>query len=329
MRGFIFLIVGALFLNGCAIPLPLKIASWALDGLSMVVTQKSVADHGISIFAQKDCAVWRGVAEGDLCRNPLSGDTMVAEDAAKLPTQSGLAKTVSFGPSLVKARTLNIKVSKVTKGDIDLAISLPMKSRVQVHDLHSHALRASFAENTYAETELKNITVAPVMVNAFHAASQKPYSAVAEKMMASVKVKSVQVAAIATPSPKKPTVKTVIAKTSVAKTIARKMSVGIEPIKGIYFVIGSFRNPNNAKHLIDENSNLSLSVLSAKLDGTNVYRVVVGPVPNGREKRLHRALAHDGFPDTWAIRVDPSDWRFANLPNFPSKTFLELATLQK
>ena len=100
MRGFIFLIVGALFLNGCAIPLPLKIASWALDGLSMVVTQKSVADHGISIFAQKDCAVWRGVAEGDLCRNPLSGDTMVAEDAAKLPTQSGLAKTVSFGPSL-------------------------------------------------------------------------------------------------------------------------------------------------------------------------------------------------------------------------------------
>ena len=326
MRRFVFLIVGALFLSGCAIPLPLQIASWALDGLSMVATQKSVADHGISIFAQKDCAVWRGVTEGELCRNPISGDTMVAEDAAKLPTQSGLAKTASFGPSLVKALTLNTKVSK---GDIELAISLPMKSHVQVHDLPSHASRASFAENTYAETELKNITVAPVMVNAFHAASQKPYSPVAEKMMASVKVKSVHVAAIATPSPKKPTVKTVSAKASVAKTIARKMSVGIEPIKGIYFVIGSFRNPDNAKRLIDENSNLSPYVLSAKLDGTNVYRVVVGPVPNGREKRLHRALAHDGFPDTWAIRVDPSDWRFAKLPNFPSKTFLELAALQK
>ena len=39
MRRFIFLSVGALFLSGCAIPLPLKIASWALDGLSMVATQ--------------------------------------------------------------------------------------------------------------------------------------------------------------------------------------------------------------------------------------------------------------------------------------------------
>ena len=323
MRRFILLSVGALFLSGCAIPLPLQIASWALDGLSMMATQKSVADHGISIFAQKDCAVWRGITEGELCRNPISGDTMVAEDAAKLPTQSGLAKTASFGPSLVKTYTPNIKVSK---GDIELALLLPMKSHLQVHNLLSHGLPAFFAENTFAETELKNITDAPVMVKAFHAASQKPYSAVAEKMMTSVKVNSVQVSAIPTPSPKKPTV---IAKASVEKTIARKMSVGIEPIKGIYFVIGSFRNPDNAKRLIDENSNLSPSVLSAKLDGTNVYRVVVGPVPNGREKHLHRALAHDGFPDTWAIRVDPSDWRFAKLPNSPYKTFLELATLQK
>ena len=107
------------------------------------------------------------------------------------------------------------------------------------------------------------------------------------------------------------------------------MLARIEPTKGIYFVIGSFRNPDNAKRLIDGNSNLSATVLSAKLDGTNVYRVVVGPVPNGLEKRLHRALARNGFSDTWAIRVNPSDWRFAKLPKSPSKITLELAALQK
>jgi hypothetical protein len=107
------------------------------------------------------------------------------------------------------------------------------------------------------------------------------------------------------------------------------MYVGIEPTKGIYFVIDSFRNPDGLKRLIDGNLKLSPAVLSAKLAGINVYRFVVGPVPNGREKSLHRALAHNGFSDTWAIRVDPSDWRFAKLPKSPSKISLELATLQK
>jgi hypothetical protein len=299
MRRFVFLSVGALFLSGCAIPFPFQIASWALDGLSIVATKKSISDHGISILAQKDCAVWRGITEGELCRSAISGDTMVAEDTAKLLTQSGLAKTASFGPRNVNAGTPNIKVSE---GDIDLAVSLPIKSRVQVNVLPSHASQA---------------------------ADQKPYSNIVEKMIAPVKVKLVQVSTITTPSPKKLTVKTVIEKASIEKTIARKMYAGIEPTKGIYFVIGSFRNPDNAKRLIDGNSNLSATVLSAKLDGTNVYRVVVGPVPNGLEKRLHRALARNGFSDTWAIRVNPSDWRFAKLPKSPSKITLELAALQK
>jgi hypothetical protein len=86
MRRSIFISVGASLVSGCAIPFPLQIASWALDSLSIVATKKSVSDHGISIFAQKDCSVWRGVTEGLLCCNAISDDTMVAEDAAKLPT---------------------------------------------------------------------------------------------------------------------------------------------------------------------------------------------------------------------------------------------------
>jgi len=44
--------------------MPLQVASWALDGISYIMTEKSVTDHGISVVAQKDCAVWRGVTAG-------------------------------------------------------------------------------------------------------------------------------------------------------------------------------------------------------------------------------------------------------------------------
>ena len=54
---------------GCALPVPLQVASWALDGISYVMTEKSVTDHGLSAVVQKDCAVWRGVTEGELCRD--------------------------------------------------------------------------------------------------------------------------------------------------------------------------------------------------------------------------------------------------------------------
>ena len=54
---------------GCALPVPIQVASWALDGISYVMTEKSVTDHGLSAVVQKDCAVWRGVTEGELCRD--------------------------------------------------------------------------------------------------------------------------------------------------------------------------------------------------------------------------------------------------------------------
>ena len=54
------------------------------------------------------------------------------------------------------------------------------------------------------------------------------------------------------------------------------------------------------------------AVLAAKLDGTPVYRVVVGPTVPGREKYLHRRIAKMGLRDTWAIQVQPDDWSIAS-----------------
>ena len=55
--------------TGCSLPLHYQIASWTLDGVSYITTNKSVTDHGISIVAQKDCALLRVVHGDEICIN--------------------------------------------------------------------------------------------------------------------------------------------------------------------------------------------------------------------------------------------------------------------
>jgi len=62
-------------LGGCmALPVPVQMASFALDGISMIATEKSLTDHGLSLLADQDCAVWRGFTEGEICQTTTDGD---------------------------------------------------------------------------------------------------------------------------------------------------------------------------------------------------------------------------------------------------------------
>ena len=71
-------VIGGLLLGGCGLPVPLQIATWTLDGLSVLTTKKTMTDHGISMVTNQDCALWRGVVEGFVCRgdDPV---TVIAE----------------------------------------------------------------------------------------------------------------------------------------------------------------------------------------------------------------------------------------------------------
>lgn len=65
-RGFA-VIVSTVILSGCALPVPFQIASWAIDGISYLATDKTIADHSLSLVTQKDCAIWRGFKGDDIC----------------------------------------------------------------------------------------------------------------------------------------------------------------------------------------------------------------------------------------------------------------------
>jgi hypothetical protein len=57
-----------ILLSGCAMPIGLQMASFAIQGISMAATDKSVTDHGISAVVQEDCALWRVLIGDPVCR---------------------------------------------------------------------------------------------------------------------------------------------------------------------------------------------------------------------------------------------------------------------
>ncbi len=242
-----------ILISGCALPVPLQVASWALDGVSYVMTEKSITDHGLSVVAQKDCAVWRGVTEGELCREwNEDEDTFLA-------SISGLADGPfpSIEGNGMRSLTTPISISNDTKISYFRQDILPVTKPSQ----HVSITSKDFDEN------------------------QKPM----------IRGLDSQVKRLASASP---------------KTIF--LNPLNEPVAGIYFVIGSFRNYGNARNLASKQGLLLPTVLTAKLKKSSIYRVVVGPVEPGAEKALYKKIAGVGFQDIWAIRVQPGDWSLAN-----------------
>ena len=84
-------VLGSVLLGACAIPVPLRITSWALDGIAYLATEKSVTDHGISLVAQQDCALWRGFIGEQICRS--EDGTAIAVAAAEGPASGFGAET--------------------------------------------------------------------------------------------------------------------------------------------------------------------------------------------------------------------------------------------
>ncbi|SMF21784.1 hypothetical protein SAMN06265365_104163 [Tistlia consotensis] len=78
MRKILLAVLLILPLAGCAVPPALSIASLMMDAGSYAATGKSVADNGISIVAQQDCALFNIVTDGSYCLDSPTYETAVA-----------------------------------------------------------------------------------------------------------------------------------------------------------------------------------------------------------------------------------------------------------
>ncbi|MFZ5780961.1 MAG: hypothetical protein ACOY4R_12255 [Pseudomonadota bacterium] len=67
-----FALVGST--GACAVPLAVTGASYAADGGLLLASDKTSADHLISMVSKQDCALWRAVRGRVVCR-PREGDS--------------------------------------------------------------------------------------------------------------------------------------------------------------------------------------------------------------------------------------------------------------
>ena len=71
-------VVSPLAITACALPLPMQLASMALNGISYLTTEKSVSDHVITAAVGRDCALHRTVTEGQVCRDGPADTIFIA-----------------------------------------------------------------------------------------------------------------------------------------------------------------------------------------------------------------------------------------------------------
>jgi len=140
----LLVLLGALFVGGCAVPVPVQIASWALDGISYLTTQKSMTDHGLSFITHKDCALWRGVQGNNICDSidDAGTDAVAALDAPNDPMEPS-------GGAVSSDQSIDFAVLETASGPVE--------------DLGPAAVVAPFASGPSAvPLELAAVVVEPL-----------------------------------------------------------------------------------------------------------------------------------------------------------------------
>lgn len=297
---------GLLFLQGCALPLPIQIAAWAIDGVSLLTTRKSITDHGLSMVAGEDCALWRGLAGNAICIGDDPGAvTLVAENgeavdadpdalptfemAAGEPVDTAAGEPVDTAVLPVSARTAGDTSSRVVLWLDPPQPASPPKAASDLQEIV--AAWASFPRQTgravpvatapSAESKVSGAVRPAVIPAVVSAAGGEGHLDAAKSAVP-----------VATPG-------------------RVRLASGARAPSGTYYVIGSFRDLVNARQLAERHGNLTPSVVTAALDGAVVFRVVVGPYSADDRHAGRRLLFQAGIYDAWAITLDPDEWRVA------------------
>lgn len=349
MKRFVALGAFALLLGGCALPLPVQVASWAIDGISYILTEKSVADHGISLVAQKDCAILRGVLDpGDFCRDLEDAATAVADaEAGAGPKTAALAaldedtrnETLkeTEGASELLAELLEVETLAAFDTAAGPAEGGPVADLAFDYPLYTAAETAAVAvELIYIPLVFEDgVAMEDPDAPAVETAALTPKPSVPRLVFEDGVPMDVPLAtAEPAPQPAQEAPEQALylgdlkdvadvgdfeaaagpappAPGPWRAETARLGDIGGEPAAGFYFVIGSFHQHLNARKLRNRYRALTPSVLAARLEKGTVYRVVVGPFDQRHAKDIHKRIYAAGISDSWAIRVKAGEWSMA------------------
>ena len=261
----------ALFVAGCGLPPAVTIASLGIDAVSLAVSEKTVADHAISQIAQKDCAMWRGFTGDELC---IDEDSTLAVTAADGQPTAGGADSADLGAIATAS-------GPIDDGSMDVAM-----------------LGAESSLLDPAEPQLANFTTASAPAEETAPPSEFPQPA--------TEVAAVETAgAPGTGDGLRP------AATADRPAPRRERVPAAMVGPGLYYVIGSFSRRNNAQGLAARHGTLAPSVVTGKLDGRKLFRVVIGPFGPSEQKDMRALIRRSGIYDAWAVRMNSAEWSVA------------------
>lgn len=266
-----------LLLGACGLPVGVQIASLIADGISVLTTDKTLTDHGISAVTQQDCALWRGVEGDNICRESDTDDTV----------KTALADAGADASPVLDAR-----------GDLPLAegdkptAELPPQS---VAPPTAAPATTPTAPQPILISEKRVVVPAPRKPTGADGLSPPPLDE--DKMILG-----------APKSPRAPAepmqLASLKARPAMAAIVPAKATGGNgERPKRTYFIVASYHRQADAERFSGKHAALKASVLQGTAKGRTVYRVAVGPVADGARTQTRRDLKRSGFKDTWKLTL--------------------------
>lgn len=274
-----------LVLTGCGLPPAITMISYALDGMSLFSTGKTVSDHALSVAMKQDCKVWRVVNEQSVCRDLLPGEknSLIVKAEAWRDSQeivgqqeplggphgAELIQTISSDPVVVP----NYLDGLVTGYDDIIRSEAP-----------GDALPAAFGMRMdgafgYAVAKRRSGGKSKSEPNASYARVNSGWNPLEE-------------------SPE-----TISAARRVANIAPAAGPKAVKLANPRVLVLGSFGNRANASRAALKWRDRKVSIVPSRVGAARMYRVVTAPLDEKDYTTELRRLRSNGFKDAWALRL--------------------------
>ncbi|MCG8511197.1 MAG: SPOR domain-containing protein [Rhodospirillales bacterium] len=342
-RGGVLLLC-LLFLQGCFLPIPIRVATWAVNGISYATTQKSLTDHAVSEVAEKDCATWRVLKGESVCRDieeaPVvladadvdadtkAPDAVEAEDIGTVAVAEAVTSepvdtdsSAADGGMVVDDAVLpspNIMLAAASEADVTVNQLADFETAAGSPDM---AVSVAVLQEEPAQAAVSGTPIRPVGVSHAGAPVEKRPHRNAIDVTPDLVAQILMDFAVPPRKPGHAAEPALVPAVVASETVYERESAA----PGLYYVIGSFGNLKNAKAAQIRHQDLGSSIVSAELDGRSLYRVTVGPFAKSDLRATRRMLTRAGIFDAWAIRLEASDWVVAKAPILPR----DVAELQR
>ena len=259
-------------LTGCVtIPPAITLASWALDGLSFVVSGKTVSDHAISSIAEEDCSVLRVLQNKPVCHAYADGER---------PVLVAYVGPDAYPGGIDDRGAFDRPIDASEPGPTMLAGALPDMLPAAGPEPEAAAARTMAKAGAASGSEIDDIDADPTP-----------------------ETESIDTYWIWEP-PSPEMAGPVVSQSVVDGTDMDEVGLTRTAPEARYFVvIGSFTNADHAAKRVAKYPGLAPDILPADIDGRHFRRVVVGPFGRGDIEHARQRIRAIGITDAWPLRA--------------------------